>query len=416
MTSAVSLQNTSTFTFDEFRTNLQEAVSYIDTIIKTLKQRDETGEDSSAKILLYLYQGLFSIINAERKYRSGDYAGAISEFNEGGKNISRFQRMNSGFSIEYQQDAERLDLFATGREFECSALKKGITVDEQIANLMEAANAYALEVEVAEKLKKPLLIYNAKARANFAQGLRNRIEGQKALNNKDYYLAKEKNLAGYRAFLYASYFNPSYTIWINEQNNTIKNVSFILLKERATKAWGIAYKLSNEGKFIESSEECNFASKLYKRLSKLSSEKKDVLLMSAYSHMLRASMFEAKANEFLKKANDAKGAYPHFELAAEALKQAIDLLPKSDENQILLKRWQVQWKYYLGNFHLTQGIQYLDAEKYKEAIEFFTKAEEEFGLGFKEAKEAKEDSLIKLIEKSSTEAKGYIGMCKTVLD
>ncbi|MBN1330548.1 MAG: hypothetical protein JXA54_13825 [Candidatus Heimdallarchaeota archaeon] len=415
MTSTTLQQNPSLFTFDEFRTNLQDAVPHIDSIIKTLKQKDETG-DSQAKVLLYLYQGLFSIINAEKKYRSGDYTNAIPEFNEGGKSINRFQRMSTGFSIEYQQDAERLDLFAKGREFECSALKKGVAIDDQIDHLIEAANAYTLEVEIVEKIKKPLLIYNAKARAHFVQGLKTRLEGQKALTSKDYFTAKEKSLAGYRLFLYASYFNPTYTIWINEQNNTIKKISIILLKNQATKAWGDAYKLSNEGKFIESSEVCYLASKLYKRLSTLSIEKKDSLLMNAYSHMLRASMFEAKANEFLKKANDAKGAYPHFELAAEALKQAIDYLPKNDENQILLKRWQIQWKYYLGSFHLTQGIQFLDAEKYKEAIEFLTKAEEEFSIGYKEAVEVKDDSLIKLIEKSSSETKGYIGMCKTVLD
>ncbi len=309
-----------------------------------------------------------------------------------------------------------MDLFAKGREYECSALKKGTPIDDQIANLMEATNAYTLEVEVAEKIKKPLLIYNAKARTNFTLGLKNRLEGQKALNNKDYYLAKGKNLAGYRAFLFASYFNPSYTIWINEQNNSIKQISIILLKDRATKAWGVAYKLSNEGKFIESSKESDYASKLYKRLGKLSIEKKDSLVMNAHSYMLRASMFEAKANESLKKANDAKGAYLSFKLAAESLKEAIDTLPQTDDNKPLLKRWQVQWKFYLGNYHLTQGIQYLDAENYKEAMEFFTKAEEEFNLGSKEAEEAKDESLIKLIEKSNTETKGYIGMCKTVLD
>ncbi|MHA1221502.1 MAG: hypothetical protein ACTSQB_07195, partial [Candidatus Heimdallarchaeota archaeon] len=107
--------------FDEFRTNLQDAMGKVDGLIKTLKKKDEEG-DTVAKLFTYLYQGLFAIINAEKKYRAGDYAGAVVEFEEGGRNITRFQRMSTGFSIDYQQIAERLDLYNKGRQYECQAL------------------------------------------------------------------------------------------------------------------------------------------------------------------------------------------------------------------------------------------------------------------------------------------------------
>jgi len=401
--------------FDEFRTNLQDAMGKADGLIKTLKKKDKEG-DTVAKLFSYLYQGLFAIINAEKKYRAGDYAGAVVEFEEGGRNITRFQRMSTGFSIDYQQIAERLDLYNKGRQYECQALKKGVTVENQIANLLEAINSYTLESQIVLKFKNPLLQYNAQARMNFVLGLVNRLEGQQAVVAKDFRLAKEKHLAAYRAFYKASYFNPSYSMWVKEQNKTINTTINLLVKDRASKAWGLAYSLSNEGKFLESSEQCLIASKFYKRASKLTSEKKESIIMNAFSFMLRASMFEAKANEFLKNENDAKKAVTHFELAAEAMQQAITILRKDKSQEKLVKRWDGQRKYYSGNFQQSHGIFHLDNEQYKEALGFFETALSEFEEALQDAIEIKETGLAKLLKKSIAEAKGFIGMCNTVLD
>ncbi|MHA1213324.1 MAG: hypothetical protein ACTSSH_12815, partial [Candidatus Heimdallarchaeota archaeon] len=57
-----------------------------------------------------------------------------------------------------------------------------------------------------------------------------------------------------------------------------------------------------------------------------------------FSFMLRASMFEAKANEFLKNENDAKKAVTHFELAAEAMQQAITILRNDKSQEKLVQR------------------------------------------------------------------------------
>ena len=46
----------------------------------------------------------------------------------------------------------------------------------------------------------------------------------------------------------------------------------------------------------------------------------------------------------------------------------------------------------------------------------FNKANEIFEAALKLAEDIEESSLIKFIQKSLAEAKGYIGMCKTVLD
>ncbi|MCK5158038.1 MAG: hypothetical protein KAR08_02695, partial [Candidatus Heimdallarchaeota archaeon] len=186
------------FTFDEFRSNLQETLTKLDNQIKLLMVKEEEG-DSIAKAYIYLYRGIHSIITAERKYRAGDYNAAANEFGEGGKSISRFQRMSTGFAIEFQQEAERLDMYSKGRLSECQALKKGTRLEEQITNLIEAVNSYTLELEIVGKSKKILLIYNANARANFVQGLVYRLQGQKAQAGKDYQLAKRKHLNAYRA-------------------------------------------------------------------------------------------------------------------------------------------------------------------------------------------------------------------------
>jgi hypothetical protein len=403
------------FTFDEFRSNLQDTLTKLDNQIKLLKVKDDEG-DSIAKVYLYLYQGLYSIIAAERKYRAGDYLNATNDYGEGGKAISRFQRMSSGFTIEYQQEAERLDLFSKGRLSECQALKKDTRLEEQITNLIEAINSYTLESEVVGKVKKPLLTYNAKARMNFVQGLVNRLEGQKALAGKDYQLAKKKHLEAYRAFVKAAYYNPSYTIWVEEQNKTIKIVLNKLVNDKAAKEWGVAFKLAGEGKFTESSERCKLASKLYLRASKLATEEKDALVLHAYSQMLKASMYEANASEFIKNKNDAKSAVRQYELATESMKEAIDTYPKRDEDKTVLKRWTAQMNYYLGYFYQAEGINNLDGEKYDEALALFKQANEAFQIGLKEAVESRDEGLKSLLEKSLAEANGYIGMCKTVLD
>ena len=403
------------FTFDEFRSNLQETLTKLDNQIKLLIVKDNEG-DSIAKTYLYLYRGLHSIITAERKYRAGDYPNAANEYGEGSKSISRFQRMSSGFAIEFQQEAERLDMFSKGRLSECQALKKGSRIEDQIINLIEAVNSYTLEIEIVGKAKKPLLIYNANARANFVQGLVYRLEGQKANVKKDYRLAKRKHLNAYRAFVTATYYNPSYSIWVEEQNKTLKSILNKLINDKAAKEWGRAFKLAGEGKFTESSVSCKLASKLYLRASKLASEEREALVLHAYSHMLKASMYEAKANEFIKNKNDAKSAVRQFELASKAMKEAIDNYPKGDEDKTILKRWGAQMNYYHGYFYQAEGIFNLDQEKFEEALTIFAQATEAFQNGLKDAVESRDEGLKTLLEKSLAEANGYIGMCKTVLD
>ncbi|MCK5299122.1 MAG: hypothetical protein KAJ76_09460 [Candidatus Heimdallarchaeota archaeon] len=403
------------FTFDEFRSNLQETLTKLDNQIKLLMVKEEEG-DSIAKAYLYLYRGIHSIITAERKYRAGDYNAAANEFGEGGKSISRFQRMSTGFAIEFQQEAERLDMYSKGRLSECQALKKGTRLEEQITNLIEAVNSYTLELEIVGKSKKILLIYNANARANFVQGLVYRLQGQKAQAGKDYQLAKRKHLNAYRAFVTAAYYNPSYSIWVEEQNKTIKSTLNKLINDKAAKEWGRAFKLAGEGKFTESSVKCKLASKLYLRASELATEDRESLILYAYSHMLKASMFEANANEFLKNKNDAKSAVRQFELATIEMREAIDNYPKGDEDTNVVKRWGAQLNYYQGYFHQAEGIFNLDEEKFDEALVLFNQANEAFQNGLKEAVESRDEDLKSLLEKSLAEANGYIGMCKTVLD
>ncbi len=403
------------FTFDEFRSNLQETLTKLDNQIKLLMVKDDEG-DSIAKVYLYLYRGLHSIITAERKYRAGDYPTASNEYSEGGKSISRFQRMSDGFAIEFQQEAERLDMFSKGRYSECQALKKDSRIEEQITNLIEAVNSYTLELEIVRKTKKILLIYNVNARANFVQGLVYRLEGQKAHTVKDFRLAKRKHLNAYRAFVTAAYYNPSYSIWVEEQNKTLKSTLNKLINDIAAKEWGRAFKLAGEGKFAESSAKCKLASKFYLRASKLATEEREALVLHAYSHMLKASMYEANANEFIKNKNDAKSAVRQFELATKAMKEAIDNYPKGDEDKNVVKRWGAQMNYYHGYFYQAEGIFNLDAEKFDEALILFNQADEAFQNGLKEAVEARDEGLKSLLEKSLAEAKGYIGMCKTVLD
>ena len=403
------------FTFDEFRSNLQETLTKLDNQIKLLRVKDDEG-DSIAKVYLYLYRGLHSIIAAERKYRAGDYLTAANEYGEGGKSISRFQRMSDGFAIEFQNEAERLDMFSKGRVSECQALKKGSRIEDQIINLIEAVNSYTLELEIVGKAKKPLLIYNANARANFVQGLVYRLEGQKAHTVKDFRLAKRKHLNAYRAFVTAAYYNPSYSIWVEEQNKTLKSTLNKLINDIAAKEWGRAFKLAGEGKFTESSVKCKLASKFYLRASKLATEEREALILHAYSHMLKASMYEANANEFIKNKNDAKSAVRQFELASKAMKEAIDNYPKGDEDKNVVKRWGAQMNYYQGYSYQAAGIFNLDAEKFDEALVLFNQANEAFQNGLKDAVESRDEELKSLLEKSMAEAKGYIGMCKTVLD
>jgi tetratricopeptide (TPR) repeat protein len=189
-----------------------------------------------------------------------------------------------------------------------------------------------------------------------------------------------------------------------------------LVNDKAAKAWGVAFKLAGEGKFKESSESCKLASKLYLRASKLAVEERDILILQAYSLMLRASMHEAIANEFIKKMNDAKSAVRQFELALEQMKEAIDHYPKGEEDRNILKKWGAQMNYYQGYFYQSQGIHHLDEEKYPEALALFNQANEAFQNGMKDAVESRDEGLKNLLEKSLAEAKGYIGMCKTVLD
>ena len=403
------------FFFDEVRTDLQQAATYIDAKITELKAKGEKGA-SDATSMLYLHRGLYSIIEGEKKYRTGDYPGAFTEFNEVEKLIDRFQKSSSNNSLDYQQEAERLELFAKGRSSECLALQQETKSEETIAQLIEAINSYSLEIEIATKSKKQLLVYNAKARSNFVQGLVYRFEGEIATSKEDFRLAKKKHLDAYRAFLHASYFNPAYTIWIKEQNNTINATLLQLIKDKAGKEWGIAFNFSNEGKFLQSSERCKIASKLYNRASKLSADPLDSVIMLGYSYMLKASMYEAHANEFIKNKNDAKNAIRQYELASETLSQAISTYPTREGDQTIVKRWEAQQQYYSGHFYQSQGVYNLDQENYQEAIMLFNKANEIFEAALVIAEEIDEKSLIKFIQKSLAEAKGYIGMCKTVLD
>jgi len=127
-------------------------------------------------------------------------------------------------------------------------------------------------------------------------------------------------------------------------------------------------------------------------------------------------MYEANANEFIKNKNDAKSAVRQFELASKAMKEAIDNYPKGDEDKNVVKRWEAQMNYYQGYSYQAEGIFNLDAEKFDEALVLFNQANEAFQNGLKDAVESRDEGLKSLLEKSMAEAKGYIGMCKTVLD
>ncbi|MHA1125735.1 MAG: hypothetical protein ACTSO7_12715 [Candidatus Heimdallarchaeota archaeon] len=403
------------FFFDEVRTDLQQAAVYIDSKINELKIKDDKG-DSDATTMLYLHKGLYSIIEGEMKYRTGDYQGASTEFSEVEKLINRFQKASSNYSLDYQQEAERLELFAKGRYSECLALQEETKPEDAIEQLIEAMNSYSLEIEIASKSNKQLLIYNAKARSNFVQGLIYRYEGEEATAKENYRQAKKKHLDAYRAFLNASYFNPAYSIWIKDQNNTINATLLKLIKDKANKEWGSAFSFSNEGQFLKSSERCKIASKLFNRASKLSVDPLDTAIMLGYSFMLQASMYEAHANEFIKNKNDAKSAIRQYELASEVLSKAISAYPTREGDQTIVKRWEAQQQYYSGHFYQSQGVYNLDQENYQEAIMLFNKANEIFKAALQVAEEIDEKSLIKFIQKSLAESKGYIGMCKTVLD
>ncbi len=411
----MDLKEYSLFSFDEFRSNMQSLHSDLNTITKELTVLDEKG-DSEASVKLYFYRSLLAIVNAEIKYRSGEYDTAAKEYDEFEKLIARFQRNSSGFDIAYQQEAERLDLYSKGRYAECLALKPQTELQEQLAKLLEAKNAFILEEQIVKKINKPLLYYNAKARINFIQGLCFRLEGQNAYSKKDLRLAKRKYLDAYSYFLKAAYFNSSYGDWINEQNDAIKQVLHKIIKEKAMEEWGKAFKLTSEGKFFESTEICNIASKLFRRASEVASDSAEEKLMLAYSYMLTASMHEAKANGFIKNENNAKEAIRPFELAVFAMKQAVETLPKRDSEASLLKRWESQIDYYTGYFYQAQGIYELDSENYPAAITLFKQADENFHKALRDAEDAKEEGLVKLIQKSIAEAKGYIGMCKTVIE
>ncbi|NHJ48726.1 MAG: hypothetical protein FK733_13155 [Asgard group archaeon] len=402
----------SLISYDEFRTNIQDIQTTTDNIIKDLKDKG----DPAARSVLSYYQGLFSLINAEKHYRAGSYNEALTDFTDAEKKIEEFQKMGTGLTVEYQQKAERLDLFTKGRQSECKALIKGAAIDDQIANLIEAVNSYTLEIEIVSKLKKPVLTYNAEARKNFLQGLIYRLEGLQAENQKDFRLAKKKHLDSYGFFTKAAYYNPTYTVWIKEQDNTIKKTMFDIVKAKAEKEWSRAFKLSNNGSFLESSEKCRASSKLYLRASTLALEQRDKLLMESHSHMLKASMFEAKANEFIKIKNDAKSAVPQYELAAEEMTHGLDIFPKREDDKQMIKRWEAQLFYYKGHYFQTQGIIKLDAEEFKEALDLFNQAEEQFVKALEEAEISSDPDTFELVEKAHAEAKGYIGMCKTVLD
>jgi hypothetical protein len=400
--------------FDEFRTNIQETIIAVDNVIKELKELEKRGH-KIAKANLSYYQGLYSIMNAEKHYRTSNYIDAIAEYVEGGKQIETFQRNNTDLTIAQQQEMERLDSFTKGRQFECQALKAGTALDDQLTNLLEALNSYILEIEIANTMKKILLNYNAEARKNFVQGLIKHLEGLKATTDKNYRLAKDKHLEAYGFFTKAAYYNPSYTLWVAEQNKIIKKTLYSVVKDSAEKNWEEAQSLTNNGSFIESSEKFLIASKLYARACMLAHEQKEALLMQAHSHLLRANMYEAKANDFIKMKNNAKDAAPQFEFAAEAMKKAIASYPVRDDETEFVEQWKTLMHFYIGHKHQSKGIVNLDQEQFKEALDFFTEAEKEFQIAMQAAEKSGEGPLISLVDKAIAEANGYIGMCKTVL-
>jgi hypothetical protein len=400
--------------FDEVRRNLNKTAEKIDAVIRELKDQSESG-NNVAKILLYLYRGLFSIIDAEKRYQTNDYKTARTSYEEGVKMITRFLRMSGNFSAEYQQEAQRLSYFANGRQLECFALDAEGKIQEQIQQLMEATKYYTKEAALAEEIDKPLLIYNANARANFAQGLARKIEGKAAFEEKNLRLAKKLHLSAYRSFTKASYFNSSYRTWIEDQNNSIKEVLQLIVENKAQNIWGEAFELSSEGHFRASSEKCFIASRLYFRAANLTADQKKSLEFKATGHMLKASMYEAKANNYLQKKNEAKKASIEFKLAAEALEKAIETYPKRKADQSVLERWNAQKLYYTGHYHQSSGISDLDNEKYEPAMESFQIALKIFNESLEQAKSTKEKVLIKLLSKSVAEAKGYVDMCKTIL-
>ena len=138
--------------------------------------------------------------------------------------------------------------------------------------------------------------------------------------------------------------------------------------------------------------------------------------MESHSHMLKASMFEANANEFIKLKNDAKSAVPQYELAADEMKQGLDIFPKREGDLETIKRWEAKMFYYKGHYFQSQGIFKLDAEEFKEALDFFNQADEHFVKALEFAEVSDDADVIELIQKAQAEAKGYIGMCKTVID
>ncbi|MFW9922425.1 MAG: hypothetical protein ACFFDW_03955 [Candidatus Thorarchaeota archaeon] len=415
MISTAVTAETSLIHFDEFRSNLAQISTKIDEIIKNLKKKDDSG-NSNAKTFLYFYEGLFLIVEGEKKYRNNDFSGASLDFTEGGKAITRFLRLAATFPEAFRLEADRLERFSKGKSSECLALKHGTKIENQIDYLEKAMNAYISEIEIANTQQNPLLSYNSKARENFVLGLIYKYKADSEFNNKNLRAAKSENLKAYRYFVKAAYFNPSYSKWVTEQNNAIKRVILLLVENQASALWKDAYSLSNEGKFTECERKCYFASKLFLRASNLASDMKTAKQFYSYSFILKASMYEAKANEFTKNLHDVKSSIRQFELASNSLKQAVESYPIKDEQDSTIKRLKAQQQYYLGQHYLSQGIYNLDSEKYQEAIELFTQAENSFNKAMELAEIAEEKRLINLIEKSIAEAKGYIGMCKTVLD
>lgn len=413
--SATSYINQKLISFDEFRDDFNQAKSQLDLAIKKMKKKVDEG-DTVAKILLYLLQGLFSILEGEKKFQEGDFKASALAFDEGEKMVSRFQRMGTSFSVQYQQQAERLDLFAKGRHAEALALQKETSLDDKIAQLLEAKNSYTLEAEINEQMEKYLLNYNARARTNFAQALVDRLKGQDWLRKNYLREAKKKHLEAYRSFSIAAYFNPNFKNWVQEQEDLIDNTLKRLLVSKAQKIWGEAYELSSEGLFLVSSEKCKIASKLYERASKLTNESIESKRWLGTSHMLKSNMYEARANELLKNKNDPEQAAQQFNLASQAMEHAVTTYPARGADQTPRKRWEIQQHYYLGLHFYSQGIFHLDNEKYSQAITHFKQAQELFSTSLKIAQEIEEQKLIKLLQKSLAEAKGYIGMCKTVLD
>ncbi|MEA2069819.1 MAG: hypothetical protein U9O98_00860 [Asgard group archaeon] len=401
--------------FDDARTNFQQVSTTINTTIKELKKEDEKGNDS-AKVLLYLYEGLYSLIEAEKKYRSAEYSRALKEFEEANKMINRFQRMSSGFSIEFQQEAERLDLFINGRIAECHARAQNTTLSDKKPHLLEASNAYTLEAEVVEKTDKFLLAYNALARAQLAQGFLRKLEGEQALSTDHLRHAKRKLLDAFNHFIKAAYYNPSYTPLVTETDNMIDSVMKNLIINKANVLWKKAFEYSNVGNFLESSNASLKAAKLYERASKLEDSTKEQKKKIAHSFMLKASSFEAEGNENLKNQNNAGLASRPFERAAKMMKNAIEAYPQRDKEDKLYMRWEIQEKYYQGLFEEVQGIALIDKEDFSKALPFFKNAIDYLKQATKLLKKTDEKGFKKLIEKTLAEVNGYIGMCKTVLD